>query len=174
MRFLDFFSSSDESVGNEVLSSYYNEAIKFEGFQYDSYETWVSWLNSRVPDFVSFVGELVKSTSASQSVGDAVERVALLANSSKGMATIPQITQTSGGRGDTVNWAQGIPDIVGETLYDAGEAVITTAQNVGEGALSTLKLTKYLPYILVGGAALYLALLAKGQSKAISKALRGK
>ncbi len=163
MSFLDswFGGQSNAVVGERVLREYFDEASNFSEFTHPSFEAWVSWLSARVPDFVDFIGELVNGNSASTSIDGAVERVRDLANTSAGQATIPQIVQSAGGSGDSVNWAAAIPEIASESVQDLGEAV----QNVGSGVLSTANMMKFLPVILLGGAALYIYVKANKSGK---------
>ena len=169
MGLFDWFTNSDESVGKNMLEAYYDEASNFTAFTHGTFDAYLSWLNARVPDFPAFLGELVRLNYASTTEGDAIDRLVELANSSGGEATIPQITTAVGGRGDTVNWAAGVPEIAYETIEDASAQASEIAQNVGQGVLSTLNLTKYLPWILAGGAVLYIAVLAKGHGKILKK-----
>ncbi len=171
MSFLDsIFGSTPETVGRDVLTGYYNEAINFPAFTHPSFDAWIAYLDSRINEnFALFIGELVESVSASSTVSQARERLAQLANSSGGEATIPQLTATAGGRGDTVNWMQGVQDVTVDTVEDVAQLATDTLQNVGEGVLGTMKLVKYLPWILGGAAALYVFVLAKSHGGAVGK-----
>ena len=169
MGWLDsiFGGYGNKDVGNQVLEAYFDEAIKYPEFTYASYESWIAYLESRVPEFTDLIGELVNSNSASTTVGQAAERLYALANDSAGQATIPQITATSGGAGNTINWMAAIPEIAQES----GSQILTTVQNVGTGALATANMVKYLPWILGGAAVLYIGVFAKAQGGSIGKLL---
>jgi len=171
MSFLDaIFGSTPESTGKNVLTGYYNEAIKFPNFTYRSFDSWLAYLDSRINEnFAKFVGELVESVSASSTVAEARERLVQLANSSGGEATIPQLTASAGGRGDTVNWIQGVQEVTVDTVEDVSQLATETLQDIGEGVTDTMKLVKYLPWILGAGAALYIFVLAKGHGKAVGR-----
>jgi hypothetical protein len=165
MSFLDniFGNSIDsQTVGQKVLTAYYNEASNFSEFTYPSYEAWMAFLVSRVDDIVTVIGDLVIGNSASTTIGEAENRVASLANQSGGQATIQEIVSAAGGRGDTVNWFEGAQDVISQTAQDAAQLAMDTAQNVGEGVISTTKLVKYLPWILGGAGVLYIYFNAKG------------
>lgn len=160
MSMFDWFSGevSDKAAGTQVLQAFYNEASQFPEFTYGTYDAWLVWLNSKgVPDFDAFVGELVKSNVASTTIEQAASRVADLANKTGGLASNTQIVSAAGGKGDTINWSEAIPDIA----YQSGVDALSAVQNVGEGVLATLNVTKYLPWILGAGGAIYLIFLAK-------------
>lgn len=170
MSLFDIFSSnSDADVGNEVLQAYFYEAQKYPEFTYGSYEAWLTYMDAIVPDFAAFIGKLVNDNYASTTVDQAKDRVRQLANSSIGQAKIQNITAAAGGKGDQVNWAAGVPEIVGETAKDAAQYAVNTAQAVGQGVMSTTALLKYLPWILGAGAALYIVTVAKGHSKFLGR-----
>jgi hypothetical protein len=155
MSFFDLFSSeeSDASVGKRVLEGFFNEAANFSEFQFSSdFEAWLTYLKGKVSDIEELIGQLVKANYASTTIDQAIERVARLANTSSGLASIPDIVSAAGGRGDTVNWSAALPEIASESLSDAGAAI----QNVGHGVLGTINMTKYLPFILLGAGALYI------------------
>lgn len=145
LGFFDWFGGGDSNydVGKEVLMAYFDEASNFSEFTFSSFEAWESWLNSRVPDLVAFVGELVKSNVAATTVGQAADRVANLANQSAGQATIPEIIKAAGGSGDTVNWWAGVPEVASGIAEDTVEVF----QEVGEGVIGSLK---YMPLIIAG------------------------
>jgi hypothetical protein len=107
-------------------------------------------------DFPTMVGNLVRINSASTTLSDAGKRLRELANSSKGQASVSQIIGAAGGRGDTINWGRAIPEVTTQTAIDIAHETASIAQNVGTGVLDTLKLTKYLPIILLGAGAFYL------------------
>lgn len=168
MSIFDFFSStvSDKDAGTEVLKAYYDEASYFPEFTYGSYEAWLIWLNSMgIPNFDEFVGELVKANSASTTIAQAASRVADLANKSGGQATTSQIVSAAGGKGDTINWSQAIPEIG----YVTGSQLVESAQNVGQGVLSTANLMRYMPWILGVGGTIYIIYLAKSMGGGIGK-----
>lgn len=167
MSLFDWFSSTPKSVGDDLLTAYFNEASKFPEFAYPSYDAWMAFLLSKVPDYVELIGELVLNNEASTSVDQARDRMVQLANESGGQASIPQIVQAAGGRGDTINWMSAVPEIASNTAIDLAETAGEIVQGVGTGILSTAKLAKYLPWILGGAAALYIAVVAKGHSKVI-------
>lgn len=167
MSFFDFFSDSDEEVGNEVLKAYYDEAYKFSDFNHATYEAWVNWLNSKVPGFVADTGALVKMNSASTSVEDSQDRMIYLANKSGGKANVAAITMAAGGNGSTVNWSAAIPDVASETAKD----ILAVVQTVGDGSLATVKLLKYMPWILGGAGALYIVFLAKGTGRSVGRSI---
>lgn len=161
MSLFNFFSSSDKDVGGEVLQAYFDEAVKFPEFGFGTYDAWLISLQTKVSDILDVVGGLVNANSASTSVAQSKTRMAQLASDSGGQATIPQIVAASGGQGDTVNWMQAVPEIASDSIKDLG----TTVQTVGQGLLSTLSLTKYLPFILLGGVALYIGIVAQVPKK---------
>ncbi|NJM09359.1 MAG: hypothetical protein HC883_00205 [Bdellovibrionaceae bacterium] len=168
MSLFDWFTGpSDASVGREVLGAYFDKAVIFPEFGYSDFDTWLVHLESKVPGYVELIGELVKSNSASTTVSQAAERVALLGNQSGGLATVSQITQAAGGRGDTINWMAAIPEIAQDTLSDVADTASELAQNVGQGVLGTANMIKYLPWILGGAGALYLIVLGKSHRRII-------
>ena len=147
-----FGGDTPSSVGQKVLKAYFEEASKFPEFGFWNFEAWISSLNSKVENFPEFIGELVIANKASTSVEMAMDREAELANRTGGTATIAQITQTAGGRGDTINWAVAAPEIASESIQD----VTNIAQNVGRGVIGSLNMVKFLPIILLGAGALYI------------------
>lgn len=170
--FSDFFSSSSTSnrdLGIDLLRSYYDYARLNAGFNYSSFDDFISKAEAKVPDFATNIGELVNMNSASTTQGEARNRLIDLANKSQGTASLSQIVTAAGGTGDTVNWTQAIPEIAVET----GTNLVTTTsdilQSVGEGSIATLKLFKYLPWIIGGAALLYVAFMAKSHSDLIKK-----
>ena len=168
---MDIFSSgpSDKDAGNQVLKAYFDEASKFPEFGFGDYDSWVTWLNQTFNgDFVSFIGNLVNMNYASESVSQAADQLTYLANASGGQATIPQITQNAGGSGDTVNYAAAIPEVAS----GAASTLVSTAENVGQGIISTGKMIKYLPWILGIGAAIYLYSSGKGTGSALKSFLK--
>lgn len=171
MSFFDslFGGSSNNDVGRKLLMAYYQEAKNYPAFNYPSFEAWSAYLISRVPDFVTFIGELVNMNYASTTVGDAESRLVQLANSSGGEATIPQITKAVGGTGDTINWGAAVEEVSVETIADAAEQLSEVAQNVGTGVLSTVKLVKYLPFILLAAGGIYIFTIAKSHGKLLGK-----
>lgn len=164
-------TSTPGGVGSQVLQGFYDQASTFEGFDYPSYEAWLAFLVSRVSDIVTLIGELVISNSASTSINDAISRVKQLAEDSGGQASIPEIVAAAGGTGNTINWSSGVPEIISATVKDTAALAVETAQNVGLGVTSTLNLVKYLPWLLGGGAALYIFVLAKSSGGGIAKSL---
>lgn len=171
----DIFSSgpSDADVGNQVLSAYYNEAANFPEFSgYPTYEAWTTWLDSQVPDFVTFIGNLVNMNVASTTPGDAATRLAQLANSSGGQANISAITSTAGGSGNTVNYMAAIPEVAEQTAVGVVTTAANVAANVGGGVLDTLNLAKYLPWILGAAAGLYIYTMAKSSGKGVGEGAR--
>lgn len=165
MSLFDWFSSeeSNVSVGEQVLKSYYNEAIKFPEFGFSSYEAWINSIKSKIPDYVELVGDLVIMNYASTSLEDSMDRAAQLANQSGGQASTQEIVMAAGGRGDTVNWSAGIPEITS----GAAETLTDTFENIGEGVLATGNMLKYLPWILGAAGALYVYTWAKSSGGAM-------
>lgn len=160
---------SDDSVGLEVLSAYFNEAVKYPEFSFSDYDSWIAWATAQVPDFQNFVGSLVNMNSASTTADQAATRLTALANNSGGQATLPQIVSSAGGNGDSINWAVAIPSIATQTTADVAAYAATVAQNVGTGVMGTLSLVQYLPWILGGAAALYIFTIAKTQGGSLSR-----
>ena len=109
-----------------------------------------------ISDYLETVGSLVKANVASISQDDAVNSVIALADKSRGQASLSQIVMAAGGHGDTINYWQAVPEVVEETAKDVVKETKEVLQDVGTGALATLKLTKYLPWILGVGGLLYL------------------
>jgi len=157
-----FSDDSPDSVGDSLLKAYFEEASAFAEFSFADYEAWLTWLKSRVPDLALLIGELVISNVASTSVDDSRERMISLANQSRGQATIPELVQAAGGRGDSVNWGAGLPEIAINTTTDVAALATEVAQNVGQGVISTMKLAKYLPWILGGSLVLYIVVKGGG------------
>jgi hypothetical protein len=147
-----FSSKTPTSVGESILRAYFDEAINFTAFGFSDFDAWITYQKSRVPEVVELIGELVISNSASTTVAQAENRVRDLANQSGGSATKPQIVRAAGGSGDTVNWFELVPEVASQSVQD----VVSTIQNVGEGVIGTVKLTKYLPWILLGAGALFI------------------
>jgi len=170
MGLFDFFStSSDKDVGTKVLKAYFDEASQFSDFNYGTYDAWLVYLNSKgVPDFDVFIGELVNANKAAISPDDAAYAVANLANSSGGKATNTQIVSAAGGKGDTINWSEAVPEITSQSAAD----LLAATQNVGQGVLSTFKVAKYLPWILGAAGVIYIVMLAKSTGGSIGK-IRG-
>lgn len=164
-----FDGASDEDVGTQLLSAYYNEAIKSPDFTYTTFDSWLTYLNSLVPDYASLIGGLVKGNSASTTIDQAQNRLMQLADASSGQASVSQITATAGGSGDTINYSAAIPEVALESATEAAQYAVQVAQDVGQGVSSTLSLVKYLPWILGGAAALYIFTMAKSQGKSVSK-----
>lgn len=152
-------ASSDQSNGTSILVMYFDEAKAYPDFHYSTPEEMIAAFNAKLggqDDVPTMLGNLVRINSASTTLSDAGKRLRDLANSSKGMATIPQIIGAAGGRGDTINWGRAIPEVASQTAVDLAKETAGIAQNVGTGVLDTLKLTKYLPIILLGAGALFL------------------
>lgn len=162
--FTDLFSSGDASgdrdSGLSLLRAYFNTAKLFSSFGYPSFDAFITYAESKVPNFATNVGELVRMNKYSTTESEAQNRLTDLANKSQGKASLSQIIGAAGGTGDTVNWTAVVPDVA----VEVGQNVVTTGseilQNVGTGVVSTLNLVKYLPWILGGVgivAALYYA-----------------
>lgn len=166
--FDSWFQPSDSSVGQQVLEAYYYEASKFNDFNFQSYDDWVNFLNSKVPEFPAMIGELVNMNVASTTVDGAVERAAQLANETSGQASVSQITQAAGGKGDTVNYMAAIPDVG----LASGAQLVDTFQNVGSGVLSTANMMKYLPWILGAAGAIYLYSMGSATGGSIGSLLK--
>ena len=156
-----FSGSNPTATGEKLLKAYFFEAQKFPEFTHPSFEAYVTFLKSRVPDIVETIGELVESNYRSTTVEQAETRMRILANQSGGKATIPQLVQTAGGSGDTINWWAAIPEVAQDTAIQAGSELLESAQefkegagDVWEGGVGTLKVMKYLPWILGGVAVL--------------------
>ncbi len=165
----DIFSSSGQSVGKSLLNAYVDEALKFSEFPHADYDAFITWANARVPDYETLIGDLVAANYASTSVDQAMDRLISLANQSHGAASISQIVAVAGGRGDTVNWAAGIPEISEGVARDAIAQATEIAQGVGQGVLSTAKLMKYLPWILGAAGAVYIFTIAGGPMNFLKK-----
>jgi len=172
MGFWPFSSSEDSNkeLGLSLLQSYFDEARNFSEFPYNDFSGWVSELNSKIPDFDVLLGELVKSNYASTTEGQAHNRVIDLANQSSGQATPQEIVGAAGGRGDSVNWLGGIPEIAMDTVSDAVSQTSEAFQNVGTGVFGTLNIMKYLPWILIGGGALFIWSNGSSLAKTFEKA----
>lgn len=171
MSFFDFFgTASNKDTGLDILHSFYDEAKNYVAFTYPDFDSWMSYLDSRVPNFAELIGELVLSNSASTTVDQAKSRLYQLANRSGGEASIPDITKTAGGSGDTINWLAAVPEVTIESVEDVAEL----AQSVGQGVASTLNATKYLPWILGGAAVLYIAVMAGSKGFFSRRGLRGR
>ena len=171
MSLFDFLTGgpSDKDVGTQVLQAYFNEAVNFPEFTYGTYDAWLVYLNSQgIPDFDVFVGNLVNSNKASISPSDAAQAVADLANMTSGMASNTQIVATAGGRGNTVNLSQAIPDVAIQSATD----LVKATQNVGQGILSTAKLMQYLPWILGIGGVIYLVAMGKSMGGSVGKSVK--
>lgn len=168
---MSWFGGDDPvQVGREVLSAYYDEAVKFPEFGYPSYEAWIEKLNSTIdPEFEKFIGDLVLMNSAATSPSMSADATRFLANQSGGTASVPQIVKAAGGDPNVVNWSAALPEIAVETTQDVVHLAQEVAQNVGQGVIGTVKLAKYLPWILGGAAALYVFVIAKGHGKLFSK-----
>lgn len=151
MGLFDFFSSEQTptSVGTEILRAYYDEAKNFSDFTYKSFDQWLAALKLKVSDITEVIGDLVLQSSASTTVSESKSRVAYLANQTGGKATIPQIVQASGGKGD-VNLSAAIPAVAKQSAKD----IAKVAQNVGQGVIGSLNMLKFLPVILIGGGVL--------------------
>lgn len=171
MSLFDWFGSANDpvQVGRKVLTSYYDEASKFPDFGFQSYESWLTMLNNIDPEFEKFIGDLVLMNYASTSPEMSADSVRQLANMTGGTASVPQIVKASGGDPNTVNWSAALPEVAVETAQDVAVLAQEVAQSVGQGVTSTLKLTKYLPWILGGAAAIYIAVLAKGHGSLFGK-----
>lgn len=167
-------SSSDRELGLSLLRSYFNTSKAYSSFNYASFEDFLSWAESRVENFATNVGELVRMNVYSTSESEAENRLKDLANKSKGLASLSQIIAAAGGSGSTVNWSAVLPDVAAET----GQGVITQAsevlQSAGTGVLGTLNLIKYLPWFVVGGGLIYLAIIASKHSAVVERIGRGK
>jgi hypothetical protein len=155
-----FAEDSDQKVGDDIMLAFFDEAVNYPGFQYSDYTTWITATTGYDPTFVSGLGQLVKSNYASTSVSGAIDRVRELAATSQGMAKPQQIIMTAGTSGG-VNWAAAIPEVGYETVKDVATQATEIAQDIGQGTLSTLKLVKYLPIILLGAGAIYLVVMAR-------------
>lgn len=153
-----FGGDSNVDIGKRLLTAYYNEASQFSSFQHPSYDAFVAYLVARDPTFVEGLGDLVLGNYHSTSVGQAEDRMISLANQSEGTGTIGQLVQAAGGNGSTVNWWAMVPEATGDTISDLAAISTNVAQNVGTGVLGTLNMVRYLPFILIGGGALYLYL----------------
>lgn len=166
MGLFDFFSSnSDKDVGTKVLKAYFDEASNFSDFTYGTYDAWLTYVNSKgIPDFDVFVGELVNGNKASISADDAANAVADLANRSGGMATTTQIVSAAGGKGDTINWSQAVPEVA----YETGSQI---ADAVGKSSAGALFLIRNWPWLLGGMGALYVIFLGKSMGGGIGKSV---
>jgi len=160
MGFLSWFESDptdDRSVGLRVLQAYYDRAKSYPGFMYSSFSAFLTAMERATP-LATDIGELIRQTYRTNSESTAISRVKDLAVKSQGMAQAGSLIQAAGGAGNSINWSVAVsevtPQIVGDTFEYAGEVL----QDVGTGVMGTLSLVKYLPYILLGGGALYIAL----------------
>lgn len=174
MALFDFFASgpSDKDVGHEVLRAYFEEASKFPEFGYTDFDSWLVFLQSRVPDILELVGGLVNANAASTTVSGSAERMAQLGNESGGQATIPQLVAVAGGKGDSINWAQAVPEIAVETLSDVGSEAYTLSKNIKSGVLDTANMVKYLPWILGGAGILFIMGWSRSSGAEIGKGVR--
>lgn len=175
MGIFDIFSSddSDSAVGKRVLQAYFDSAVSFPEFQFGDFDSWLTWLNSRVPSFDEVIGNLVKINYASTTEGQAQDRVALLANQTGGQANVSDITLAAGGKGDSVNWGAAIPEVGAQTVSDTIKYGTEVLQNTGTGVMSTLALVKYLPWILGGAAAIYIFSFGRTSGKKLGKSAEG-
>ena len=152
------FSSepSDHDLGLKVVTAYATEALKYPEFKFSSVDEFITDATSKISDYLETVGSLVKANVASISQDDAVNSVIALADKSRGQASLSQIVMAAGGHGDTINYWQAVPEVAEETATDIVKETKEVLQDVGTGALATLKLTKYLPWVLGVGGLLYL------------------
>ena len=152
------FSSelSDHDLGLKIATAYADRALNYPDFDFSSADEFIEDAETKIPDYLETIGSLVKANVASISQSDAVNNVIKLADASKGHASLSQVVMAAGGHGDTINLWQAVPEVVTETTKEIVKQAGEVAQAVGTGTLATLKLTKYLPWILGIGGALYL------------------
>lgn len=166
MAFWD--KESPRDLGLRVLEAYYNDARGYGQFQFSTFGEFLAWAE-RATTLATDIGELIQNNSSTISEGEAVDAVRTLAHRSQGTASQGQIMQAAGSGYVSMNWTSAAPELAAEV----GEGVLETgkeyAMAVGEGVGGTIKLVKYLPWIILGGSALYVFVIAKGHSKALGR-----
>lgn len=167
--------SSDESTNRELglslLRSYFDTAKTYPSFTFSSFDQFLSNAESKVENFATNVGELVKMNVYSTSESEARSRLSDLAKKSQGLASLSQIIAAAGGSGNTVNWSAVVPEVTAEASQGVLQAGSEFLQNTGAGVLSTLNLVKYLPWFVVGGGLIYLVIIASKHGASTGRAI---
>lgn len=140
----DWFTSQgtlDIQNGDKVLNAYYTAAVVFPNFQYASYDDFRSSIGGD-----NYVGSLGANVRTNMHPGlldlvyfpydDAATRVQALAASTQGQASPAQINQAA--------------------IDLSVDPLTAITSNIQSGIVGTSNLLKYLPWILVGGLAIYL------------------
>lgn len=167
-------SKSDIEMGTDLLRAYYDTARNYVEFSFLSFEEFLNDADSKIGMFAELVGELVSGNKYSTSEGQAKKRLQDLAMKSKGQASYSQIVAAAGGSGSSVNWTGMAPDLLSEVGTNVVDYATDTLTDVGTGVKSTIRLVKYLPWILGGVAVIYIISFARNNSGAISKFIERK
>ncbi len=170
MSLFDWSSDTPFSIGEEILQAYYYEAVQFESFlqSFPSYEAFVEW-GERATTLRFDMGELVQNTSLTNSKESAISRVQDLARKSFGQAKQGDIIRAAGGSGNEINWFVFVPAVSQDVAEGVLKEGLDIAQSIGTGVTSSLKMLKYLPFILVGAGALWIGFNSKSFSSLIGK-----
>jgi hypothetical protein len=163
--------SDDRTVGLRVLTAYYNEASQYPStFPYTTFNDFLAWaeLGSAL---ATDIGTLIRQTSSNftNSESQATASVVALADQSQGQASQGNIMQAAGGQSN-INWSSAAPVLALDIASATGTQALSVAQNVGTGALGTLNLLKYLPWIVLGYGALYVFSFGKSSGGSLGKA----
>jgi hypothetical protein len=172
--------SQDAANGLTLLTTYFTAASQFTNFPYPDIATFQSYCETLVPGFTANLGELVRLNSASTTLGQAEDRLTALATNNQGNwpsspagLNLSQMTGAAGGMGDSVNWQLAIPTVAAQTVAQVASGAVSAVSAVGSGILSAgstaIALIQYLPYIALGGAALYIFTIAGGPAKLFGK-----
>jgi hypothetical protein len=157
---LDWFSSQDSldlEHGDEVLQAFFDAAVLSSRFIYSDYNSFRA--ASGGDSFVLSLGKAVRDNMHPglfevwyTPYGDAAKRAAKLAEDTNGSATPAQILNTA--------------------IDKSADVITDISEGISSGASSVAGFIKYLPFVAVGGVALYIFVIAKSQGKVLKTVAR--
>lgn len=186
MGFFDWFSSSDASIddpakdterGQELLKAYYEAVSQFND-TFPTFESFMSKLKSVQGNaFVDeFLGMALRFNKDHIDMDKAKELLETIAYETGGQVPAnPQSTFSKVLNEYTANPSvlrvviENFVPLSLDIAQQTAQTAVDTAQNVGAGALGTLNMLKYLPYLLIGAGIIYIVSSQAGGKSLVKK-----
>lgn len=163
---------SDEPNGEKALQYFYNKATSYSGNDLPAFQDFLSGLSSKSPELISTIGFTARTIGLTDSqVQTAMEQVA-----DQGQGQVPQnfsvFFNALGQAGENPSFWSAIKFV----SWNTAQTLIQDAQSAGssiqQGVMSTISLSKYLPWMLGIGVGLFIVTYASSLGGGPGKILK--